>query len=120
MFGFPLWDCFADVQPPTGCVLAVDPGPDHLRELREIIYPTVKRSMPLSPETTGSAGYRMENEQRLQFRFELTSREQIADLLTMTPHNHRAPLTGRLALAERDRLSLTGDVIVRLLRRHAA
>lgn len=117
MFGFPLWGCFADVQPPAGVVLMVDPGPDHLRELREIIYPTVKGSLPPSLEAAETAGYQLEDERRLQFRFELTSREQIADLLTMTPHDHRAPLAGRLALAERERLSLAGDVVFRLLRR---
>jgi 23S rRNA (guanine745-N1)-methyltransferase len=117
MFGFPIWDCFAGIQSPAGLVLMVDPGPDHLRELRKIIYPVVNRSEPPSLEGAQSAGYQLADEHRLEFPFELTSAEQIADLLTMTPHNYRAPLPGRMALAELDRLSLTGDVVVRLLRR---
>jgi len=120
MFGFPIWESFAAVQSPSGFVLTVDPGPDHLLELRSIIYPSVNRSPPPSLEAAVGARYRLEDETRLEFPFELTSAEQIADLLTMTPHNHRAPLSGRLALARLDRLSLTGDVVVRLLRRHAA
>jgi 23S rRNA (guanine745-N1)-methyltransferase len=120
MFGFPIWDCFAGIQATTGSVLMVDPGPDHLRELRTIIYPTVKYSAPPSLEAALNAGYRLDGEQRLTFTFELTSAEQIADLLTMTPHNYRAPLPGRLALAELNRLSLTGDVVVRHLRKQPA
>jgi hypothetical protein len=38
----------------------------------------------------------------------------------MTPHDHRAPLAGREALARLGRLALTGDVIFRTLRRATA
>jgi 23S rRNA (guanine745-N1)-methyltransferase len=46
MFGFPVWEGFKAVQPPGGHVLLADPGPDHLIELRSIIYPSVNRSGP--------------------------------------------------------------------------
>ena len=38
MFGFPVHAEFARVLKPDGLLLQVDAGPDHLRELREIIY----------------------------------------------------------------------------------
>lgn len=117
MFGFPLWDAFAAVQPAHGRVLLVDPGPDHLIEMRSIIYPVVKTTEPPSPDAALRAGYCLVDEQRLRFKAELTSASEIADLLTMTPHDHRAPLAGREALAKVDRLSVTADVVFRLLRR---
>ncbi|MEQ1614869.1 MAG: putative RNA methyltransferase, partial [Hyphomicrobiaceae bacterium] len=117
MFGFPLWDAFAAVQPPNGCVLLVDPGPEHLIEMRTIIYPVVKAAEPPSLDAALRAGYHLADEQRLQFKAELSSATEIADLLTMTPHDHRAPLAGREALAKLNHLTVTGDVVFRVLRR---
>jgi len=117
MFGFALWDAFAEVQPPGGRVLLVDPGPDHLIELRRIIYPVVTPSEPPSLDAARRAGYQLADEQRLQFTVELSSAAQIADLLTMTPHDHRAPVAGRAALSKLDRLTVTADVVFRVLRR---
>lgn len=117
MFGFPLWDAFAAVQPPDGRVLLVDPGPGHLIELRRIIYPVVTPTEPPSLDAAQRAGYRLADEQSLQFKVELSSAAQIADLLAMTPHDHRAPVAGRAALAKLDRLTVTADVVFRVLRR---
>ena len=119
MFGFPLWDAFAAVQPAGARVLLVDPGPAHLIELRSVIYPEVKPSEPPVLNIAEAAGYQLEREQRLQFRFGLVGATPIADLLAMTPHDHRAPLAGRQALAQLARLDLTGDVVFRTLRRSA-
>jgi 23S rRNA (guanine745-N1)-methyltransferase len=49
------------------------------------------------------------------FTAELVGRAQIADLLAMTPHDHRAPQAGRDSLAARERLTVSVDVAVRLL-----
>jgi 23S rRNA (guanine745-N1)-methyltransferase len=117
LFGFPVWSEFARVQAPAGHVLLVDPGPDHLIELRSIIYPEVTRAAPPSLAAAQAAGYRLIDEQPLSFPIALTSAAQIADLLAMTPHDHRAPLAGRAALASHDSLALTGDVVFRLLAR---
>jgi 23S rRNA (guanine745-N1)-methyltransferase len=117
MFGFPVWDQFAAIQPAGGYVLLVDPGPDHLLELRSIIYPTVKPTAPPSLEAAQHAGYHLAEEQRLRFPIALRGPAQIADLLSMTPHDHRAPLAGREALARLSALAVTGDVVFRVLRR---
>jgi 23S rRNA (guanine745-N1)-methyltransferase len=117
MFGFPLWDAFAAAQPRDGRVLLVDPGPDHLIELRSIIYPTIKPSAAPALDAPTAAGYALTDEQRIRFAFELTNAAAIADLLAMTPHDHRAPLAGRDALARLDQLTLTGDVVFRTLQR---
>ncbi len=117
MFGFAVWDGFAAVQPPGGYVLMVDPGPDHLIELRSIIYPNVRRNeiAPVALAPT-RAGYELEEERRTQFQVELYIRAQISDLLTMTPHDHRAPIAGRVVLAQHDTLRVTVDVVLRLMR----
>lgn len=117
MFGFPVWDGFAGVQPPGGHVLLADPGPDHLIELRSIIYPSVDRSETAPVATAATrAGYQIETEKRIQFQIVLYIRAQISDLLAMTPHDHRTPIAGREALARHEHLRVTVDVVFRLMR----
>ena len=57
LFGFPVWEGFRKIQKPGGHVLLVDPAADHLLELREIIYPTVRRSPPPPLAAAQAAGY---------------------------------------------------------------
>lgn len=116
MFGFPIWEGFKHVQPAGGHVLLVDPGADHLIELRSVIYPAVERTGPPSLHAAEAAGYRLEREQRLHEVVNLDQAAQIRDLLTMTPHAHRLPATGREAVTQIKRLSVTLDVVFRLLR----
>ncbi len=108
MFGFPVYAEFARVLKPGGRLIQVDAGPDHLRELREIIYPSLKpertTKMPM-PE-----GFSRLPTETLCFPIELTSTEQIADLLAMTPHLFRASADGRAAAATLTALSLSVDV----------
>ena len=115
LFGFPVWPGFASVQRADGHVLMVDPGPDHLEEMRAIIYPEVRRSAAAAPIAT--PGYEQVSERRLRATAMLTSQAIIADLLAMTPHGHRATLQGRAALSERTSLEVTIDVIRRVFRR---
>lgn len=120
LFGFPVWDGFKPVQAAGGRVLLVDPGPDHLIELRSVIYPGVKRSGLPSIAAAEAAGYRLEREQTLRCTIALDTPARIADLLAMTPHAHRIGEPGRAALAGLDRLDATIDVALRLLRLDAA
>jgi 23S rRNA (guanine745-N1)-methyltransferase len=117
LFGFPVWEGFRAVQPGGGRVVLVDPGPEHLAELRAIIYPTVNRAEPSSLTSAETAGYALEATVAVTYRAELASQAQIADLFAMTPHAHRAPQAGRAALATLDSLEVTVDVVVRTLRR---
>lgn len=108
MFGFPVYAEFARVLKPGGLLVQVDAGPDHLRELREIIYPSLK------PERTAEMqipeGFSRLPTETVRFSIELTSAEQIADLLTMTPHLYRANAEGRAEAAALTALSLRVDV----------
>jgi 23S rRNA (guanine745-N1)-methyltransferase len=115
LFGFPVWGGFKKVQRVGGHVLLADPGSDHLIELRQIIYPTVKRSPPPPLAAAEAGGYRLKREEPLRFCATLTGAEMIQDLVAMTPHAHRLPQAGRDALAELRALSVTVDVAFRLL-----
>ncbi len=116
LFGFPVWQGFTPVLAPNGRVLMVDPGPEHLAELRAVIYPTVNRSPVASLEQAEAAGYVLEAATPLTYTAHLTSPAQIADLFAMTPHAYRAPEAGRAALQALDQLTVTVDVLVRQLR----
>jgi 23S rRNA (guanine745-N1)-methyltransferase len=108
MFGFPVYAEFARVLKSGGELLQVDAGPDHLRELREIIYPTLK------PERVGDTppppGFGRLGSETLSYQVEIVGAEQIADLLAMTPHPYRASAEGRAKAAALTRLVVTVDV----------
>ncbi|KVW94951.1 putative RNA methyltransferase [Thiobacillus denitrificans] len=108
MFGFPMYAEFARVLKPGGQLLQVDAGPDHLRELREIIYPSLKPERTAEMQTP--EGFSRLPTEALRFSLELTRAEQIADLLTMTPHLYRANAEGRAQAAALTALSLSVDV----------
>jgi 23S rRNA (guanine745-N1)-methyltransferase len=108
LFGFPVHAEFARVLKPGGRLVQVDAGPDHLRELRAIIYPSLKPERPVDLQTP--AGFGRLPKETLSFSIELTSAEQITDLLAMTPHLYRASAEGRAQAAALTALSLSVDV----------
>ncbi len=108
MFGFPVYGEFARVLKPGGVLLQVDAGPDHLRELREIIYPALKPERPA--DTQVPAGFCWLSTETVRFPLAIDSAEQIADLLAMTPHLYRASAEGRARAAALAALAVTVDV----------
>src|SRR5512139_2299411 len=108
MFGFPVYAEFARVLKPGGLLVQVDAGPDHLRELREIIYPSLKPERAADLHTP--AGFSRLPTETIRFSIELTNAQQIADLLAMTPHLYRAKAEGRAMAAALTALSLSVDV----------
>lgn len=114
LFGFPVHSEFARVLRPGGHLLQVDAGPDHLRELREIIYPQLKPARAGVPLPEGFDAVASET---LAFTLRLPDAAAIADLLVMTPHLYRASAEGRQRAAELDALTLSVDVRLSLLRR---
>lgn len=93
MFGFPVYAEFLRVLKPGGLLVQVDSGPDHLRELREIIYPTLKAER--ADEGGVPSGFEKMATDTVRYSLALHGQEQIADLLAMTPHLYRATAEGR-------------------------
>ena len=108
LFGFPVYPEFARVLKPGGLLLQVDSGPDHLRELREIIYPALKPERPSAFVVPD--GFTMHSSETLRYALNISGAEQIGDLLAMTPHLYRATAEGRARAAALTALSLTVDV----------
>ncbi len=117
MFGFPVYPEFARVLNRDGRLIQVDSGPDHLRELREIIYPTLK------PERSAGVhvpeGFARLSDETLRFPLDLAGAGPIADLLAMTPHLYRASAEGRARAAALTALTLTVDVRLTTFLRNA-
>lgn len=117
MFGFPVYAEFARVLKPGGLLLQVDAGPDHLRELREIIYPSLKPAREADADTP--AGFIREETDSLRCTVKVSGAEPIADLLAMTPHLYRATAEGRARAAALTEISLSVDVLLTRFRREA-
>lgn len=115
IFGFPVYSEFARVLKPGGVLVQADAGPDHLRELREIIYPSLKPEKPRNHDAPD--GFSILGTETLRFSLTLESQDAIADLLAMTPHLYRAPVEGREKAACLETLTVTVEVrLVRLER----
>ncbi len=114
LFGFPDFAEFARVLKPSGLLAQVRSGENHLRQLRELIYPEVKSRLGAD-----AVPGQFDLVQARSLTYESASLEQavLADLLLMTPHFFRASMEGRdraLALKE---LMVSVDVSIRLMRK---
>ncbi len=117
LFGFPDFERFHEALRPGGHLLLADPGPDHLLELRRVIYPEVRRKGPPLLDVALERGWALEESRWLRFSVELAEQERIDDLMAMTPHLYRAPAAGREAAARLGHIEVTVEVALRLLRR---
>lgn len=107
LFGYPVYGEFARVLKPGGVLIQADVGPDHLRELREIIYPSLK---PDKPPMAAPDGFSIVATETVRFPLTLDRQDVIADLLAMTPHLYRAPVQGREKAARLEQLTVTVEV----------
>ncbi len=108
VFGFPVYQEFSRVLRRGGLLLLVDPDADHLLELRRIIYPVVKPAPDQARLTP--PGFKLVADESLRYILQLSSAEQITDLLAMTPHLFRASAAGKKQLATLESLSVTVDL----------
>ncbi len=115
MFGFWQPEWFAKVLKPGGKVILAESGVDHLIELREIIYKEVHRKDV--PELKGieEVGFTLIDQQQLEFRPATLNKEQVQDLLVMTPHLYRANYEGKQSAQQLEQLNLTAQVVFRVL-----
>ncbi len=115
VFGYPLFDRFKPLLAPCGRIILVDAGPEHLIELRNIVYPTVQKSGPPTLAAAESAGLFLTQESTLTYTHRMSSNAQIMNLLAMTPHYHRASREGLDAASKLKNIEVTIDVTFRTL-----
>lgn len=115
MFGFPVYDAFKAALKPGGKIVLVEARVDHLIELRRIIYPQVReRGLP-SLEKAAQLGYELTHTESLRIEDVHLDKQQLDDLLIMTPHLYRASKSGKDAVKKLNELSITIDVVLRVL-----
>jgi 23S rRNA (guanine745-N1)-methyltransferase len=115
LFGFPVYPEFVRVLRQGGVLIQADAGPDHLRELREIIYPSLKPERERS--ATVPEGLVQQDVETIRYSLALEEPQAIADLLAMTPHLYRASAEGRARAEALEALTVTVDVrLTRLAR----
>lgn len=113
VFGFANFEEFRRVLKPGGRLIMADPGPAHLIELREIIYPSINDKLP---SRDIPAGFEPHVDKHLTEILDLDA-ATIADLLVMTPHLYRANPDGRAAAAALSHLACRFDIHVRVFTR---
>tara|TARA_R110002096_G_scaffold432090_1_gene648271 strand:- start:5808 stop:6650 length:843 start_codon:yes stop_codon:yes gene_type:complete len=114
LFGFPVYPEFARVLKSGGEIVQMDAGVDHLRELREIIYPELRAPRP--DQKAMPEGFTNLDTSVIRYTLALPDKGSIADLLAMTPHLYRANADGLARAAELESLTVTVDVILRRIR----
>ena len=108
MFGFPDYASFERILAPGGRLIRVTPAPQHLIELRRLIYPQVHQ-MP-NADTYPSSLHTLSSEQ-LAFNVELEP-QSLKNLLLMTPHMFKTSMQGLSNLERIDHLTVTVDVVI--------
>jgi len=115
MFGFYELEWFAKVLKPGGKVILAEAGPEHLIELREIIYPEVRRRDVPALKTADELGFTSRQQNQIDFAPKTLNQAQIQDLLVMTPHLYRASYEGKQAAQALTKLDLSAQVVFRVL-----
>lgn len=94
---------FRRVLKPGGAFLYVVPGPDHLWEMKQILY---EKPYPNEEKETPYEGFRYREIVPVDGTIALQDREDIWDLFRMTPYFWKTPRAGAERLAALDRLEL--------------
>lgn len=115
LFGFPVYASFKKLLKPAGKIILVEVGPEHLCELRSIIYPTVNKTPPPDLIAAETVGLFQCDQSHLAYRYTMNSNANIMNLLYMTPHFFRASQTGKQLLSQLDTLDITVDVVFRVM-----
>lgn len=116
LFGFPFWAHWSDRQTAGQRVITVDPGPDHLLELRERIYADVRRHDAPSHDAARAVGYRCVQRRTLRARGVVSD---WVDLLEMTPHGRRCSAAARETLQATASSEVSIDVVLQVFERQA-
>ena len=100
---------------PGGCFLNVAPGPDHLWELRQLIY---RQPRPHAAPESRLDGFEEVSQQSLQFQLDLEG-QQLQDLIAMTPYAYGGRRESKQQLQALDTLVLRAAFVLSLHRRQS-
>jgi 23S rRNA (guanine745-N1)-methyltransferase len=92
-----------------------DPGPDHLIELRNAIYETVRRNPATDISAALDDNWHLSLSNDVQFTTTALTAAQFEHLLVMTPHLYRASREGRERAAQLQDIALSADVLIRVI-----
>lgn len=112
MFALTMPEEFHRVLTPGGYYLEVTAGREHLMALKELIYPEITEKQ--EKKSKEYPGFRLVQEETLEFDFSLTEHQEIMQLLTMTPHLWRISREGAQRAAEAETLDDRAQVLFRL------
>ncbi len=118
VFGFLSAEGFARVLKPGGKIILIDPGAEHLSELREVIYPELKVKQTSVSAHDNLPEFSLLSKENLRFKVKLESNEKINNLLLMTPHFYRASKVGREVACNLQNLEITVDVVFSVLQKN--
>ncbi len=111
LFGFAMWSEFKRILKADGIVITADVGPNHLIELRRVLYPEIKEK---TSENVVPEGFALKDTQSLTTTIPGPDHNSIKDLLVMTPHGYRATQE-RIAIALQTEFpSMTLDVVFKI------
>ncbi len=109
---------FSRVLKPEGYVLVIAPGDKHLLSLRQVIYTDV-RDYQVSKQTEYlNDDFVLIRSKALQVPLALNSRDQIMNLLSMTPHSQRMNNTAKERLHQLSYLNDTADFRIYLYQKN--
>lgn len=112
-FGFPIYEEFKKSLKPEGKIILTEAGPEHLIELRNIIYPQLNTARSKSSAVTEYTN--LVDSCSLKYTITDMPQQDIHNMLVMTPHLYRASKEGKEAAAKLDRMDLTIDITIKVL-----
>lgn len=116
LFGFETWEPWSALQTPGQYVVCVDAGIDHLREMRQVVYPTVVTHEPPLPPLAAQQGYRLTDTVPVKKTHRSVPPTLTDQLLAMTPHGVKTGRAGSQALQDAGTIDITVDAVIRVYR----
>lgn len=101
---------------PEGAFVTVTPGPDHLDELRAMIYSSLRPHPKTPTPLSGDTRFELRSTARVNYSIVIESSAQIRNLLAMTPFYWHITPEGKARVEALERLEVLVDVYVNVFR----
>jgi 23S rRNA (guanine745-N1)-methyltransferase len=101
-----------------GSLVFASPGPRHLNGLREIIYPITREHEESSITEKTKELFSLATLARINYQIELKNRQEIMNLLAMTPYYWNIDQQTKAQVAALQRLALDVDVEIRVFNKN--